>query len=84
MRQSDRKRKRLQVLAEGAAQEGVKEPAAGVAGPSMLRKLEDDFECVICRDLLVGAHTLVPCGHVFCGHCLHGWLRKKATCPNCR
>ncbi|BDA44305.1 probable E3 ubiquitin-protein ligase RNF8 at C-terminar half [Coccomyxa sp. Obi] len=92
--QSDRKRKRPQVLAEGAARsngmrEGAaedcaKESAAGVAGPSMLRKLEDDFECVICRDLLVGAHTLVPCGHVFCGQCLMDWLQKNATCPNCR
>ncbi len=71
-------------MQEGAAGDHAKGSAAGVAGPSMLRKLEDDFECVICRDLLVGAHTLVPCGHVFCGHCLMGWLQKNATCPNCR
>lgn len=68
---------------DGSA-EGTSSGAAGPSSRSVLSKLEDDFECVICRDMLVGAHTLVPCGHVFCGHCLMGWLPKNANCPNCR
>lgn len=30
-------------------------------------------------------HTMVPCGHCYCGECLAGWLAtKKLECPSCR
>lgn len=92
--QGSRKRKSQAIVAEVSPsgsdvviREDAAAPTAGEAGPpsrSALRKLEEEFECVICREMLVAAHTLVPCGHVFCGECLMGWLEKHINCPNCR
>ena len=48
------------------------------------KALEDQFECTICRDWMVATHSMVPCGHMFCGACLGDWLPKKPTCPTCR
>jgi hypothetical protein len=45
-----------------------------------------NFECTICRELLVASHGL-DCGHVFCGPCLAQWLevqRAAPSCPTCR
>jgi hypothetical protein len=34
----------------------------------------------------VYAHSMVSCGHCFCGECLAGWLEKsnKQECALCR
>jgi Ring finger domain len=48
------------------------------------KALEDQFECTICRDWMVATHSMVPCGHMFCGACLGDWLPKNPTCPTCR
>ncbi|KAK9820995.1 hypothetical protein WJX81_005884 [Elliptochloris bilobata] len=44
----------------------------------------DHLKCAVCLEFMVAAHTVVPCGHAFCGECLAGWLDKNSTCPNCR
>ena len=46
--------------------------------------LEDEFACKICQELTVACHSLVPCGHMFCGECLDKWLAVKENCPTCR
>ena len=51
---------------------------------TMLKALESQFECQICREFMVATHSLVPCGHMFCGECVGDWLQKKASCPSCR
>ena len=50
----------------------------------ILKALEAQFECQICREFMVATHSLVPCGHMFCGECVGDWLKKKASCPSCR
>lgn len=40
--------------------------------------------CPICQDLVAPAYAMVPCGHVYCGECLAGWLDNKRDCPTCR
>eukprot|EP00759_Apiculatamorpha_spiralis_P018980 PhF_6_TR25253/c0_g1_i1/m.34772 len=43
----------------------------------------EDFECPICRELLISPRTL-PCGHTFCFHCLEFFLANSeaaALCP---
>ena len=38
------------------------------------------------QELMVTAHSMVACGHCFCGECLAGWLEKsnKQECAFCR
>ena len=33
---------------------------------------------------MVATHSVVPCGHMFCGECLSEWLQKNPSCPKCR
>ncbi|KAK9807980.1 hypothetical protein WJX73_010271 [Symbiochloris irregularis] len=65
--------------AKAQAQAAASEGQGGVVD-----KLENDLECVICRDWMVAAHSFAPCGHTFCGLCLANWLQSKNTCPCCR
>ncbi len=53
-------------------------------GRDSIKALEEQFECTICRDWMVACHSMVPCGHMFCGSCLGDWLPKNPTCPTCR
>ena len=39
--------------------------------------------CTICLDKPDKAIQL-KCGHVFHKECIHKWLPKNKTCPNCR
>ena len=48
------------------------------------KELEDEMSCAVCQDTIVAAHSLVPCGHCFCGTCLFQWLSRKQICPTCR
>ena len=41
--------------------------AAAASSSGVLSRLESEFECVVCRELLVAAHSVIPCGHTFCG-----------------
>ncbi|DBA77531.1 hypothetical protein WJX77_000814 [Trebouxia sp. C0004] len=74
--------KRTKSVDESAA------PAEKVAAPAAdsgaKQALENEFECTICRDFMVATHSVVPCGHMFCGGCLSEWLQKNPTCPKCR
>ncbi|PSC67603.1 DNA ligase 4 isoform A [Micractinium conductrix] len=59
--------------------------AAGGGGGSSLLKGHEHLICPICQEMLVVAHTMVPCGHPFCGECLAGWLATgKRECPVCK
>ena len=54
------------------------------ARADLMDTLENELECVICREWMVAAYSFAPCGHSFCGNCLAGWLQSKDTCPCCR
>lgn len=49
-----------------------------------MKELEDEMSCAVCQETIVAAHSLVPCGHCFCGTCLFQWLNRKQICPTCR
>jgi len=49
-----------------------------------VKDLEDEMSCAVCQETIVAAHSLVPCGHCFCGNCLFQWLSRKQICPTCR
>jgi hypothetical protein len=42
--------------------------------------------CSVCReDLKLGDEAvMLPCEHTFCFDCIHPWLEKQNTCPDCR
>ena len=48
-----------------------------------LRKLGDELQCAVCKELFVEAST-IECGHSFCGPCIESWLSRDLTCPICR
>jgi len=51
---------------------------------SVLGNVEENFECFICRDWIVGTTAMAPCGHIGCGGCIEQWLKRNKTCPVCR
>eukprot|EP00037_Helgoeca_nana_P004237 m.44007 g.44007 ORF g.44007 m.44007 type:complete len:407 (-) comp14881_c0_seq2:935-2155(-) len=43
------------------------------------------LECCVCREVLHGVVTVLPCLHNFCGACLTEWQKNGSTeCPSCR
>ncbi|XP_029348132.1 E3 ubiquitin-protein ligase RNF8-like [Acyrthosiphon pisum] len=45
--------------------------------------LENDFQCVICNELVYRPST-TNCAHTFCEGCLNSWLDRSNQCPICR
>ena len=39
--------------------------------------------CQICLEYYLDPYTCVPCGHSFCGRCLHRWLDGSRRCALC-
>ena len=46
-------------------------------------EVEDEFNCVICLDLMYQPVT-TPCGHTYCKQCLQDALEVKPECITCR
>ena len=44
---------------------------------------DPELLCCVCQGVLENA-VVSPCEHVFCSVCANEWLKKSATCPNCR
>ena len=43
------------------------------------------YSLICCsQDFMVVTHSVVPCGHMFCGECLSTWLQRNPSCPKCR
>lgn len=49
----------------------------------VVSSMREEFTCVICQELFIGAHTL-PCSHSFCEYCIKEWIKKRNVCPVCR
>ena len=43
-------------------------------------KVDDDFLCSICKDVLDDAMT-TPCRHTFCKTCIEEWIKEAYSCP---
>jgi hypothetical protein len=43
-------------------------------------KVDDDFLCSICKDVLDNAVT-TPCRHTFCKTCISEWIKESYSCP---
>lgn len=44
----------------------------------------EELTCGICRQLFYKACTVLPCLHVFCGHCISQSSKHNSQCPECR
>lgn len=51
---------------------------------SVANIFRENYTCAICQELMVGAYSFVPCGHLYCGICIANWLDRSKQCPNCR
>jgi hypothetical protein len=59
---------------------------------SARKHIMDEVTCTVCMEIIVKAHTVNPCGHIFCQGCIQkilpqvtigsGYMTK--SCPNCR
>lgn len=53
-------------------------------------KISEEFNCVICTELLIPPVVMTSCGHNFCAFCLESWMNKNIkdseefpACPTC-
>jgi hypothetical protein len=46
--------------------------------------LTEELTCSICRAILYRPVSVIPCLHVFCGHCITACLELNSKCPECR
>eukprot|EP01080_Neovahlkampfia_damariscottae_P012752 gene12752-7028_t len=51
---------------------------------NIITKIEDEFKCPICQELLIHSTTIVSCSHTFCLDCLKEWFKSNKNCPVCR
>lgn len=53
---------------------------------TFVKKIPDEFICLICSRLLRDPHVTECCGQHYCQHCLEKWLQgnPKKPCPFCR
>ena len=49
----------------------------------MMLSMQEEFLCIICRELFVKAHSL-SCSHSFCKKCINDWMKANKYCPMCR
>lgn len=60
--------------------------AAGSAASSTASE-ERSAACTVCLSAIEEGDSVIqlpPCGHTFHSSCATPWLRRSATCPNCR
>lgn len=59
---------------------------------SARKHIMDEVTCTVCMEIIVKAHTVNPCGHIFCQGCIQKILPQVTigsgcmtkSCPNCR
>ncbi len=51
-----------------------------------VKDIEYKNECIVCMDQINTNQTILRliCGHYYHQNCIHQWLTKKSSCPQCR
>jgi hypothetical protein len=51
-----------------------------------VKDIEYKNECIVCMDQINTNETILrlTCGHYYHQNCIHEWLTKKSSCPQCR
>ncbi|KAH6917561.1 hypothetical protein BKA70DRAFT_1487521 [Coprinopsis sp. MPI-PUGE-AT-0042] len=64
----------------------IEEELYSASDTKLIRKLEEEFQCPVCFDILAASHIANPCGHSFCGSCGWEWIidQNHSSCPVCR
>eukprot|EP00035_Acanthoeca_spectabilis_P012130 m.214882 g.214882 ORF g.214882 m.214882 type:complete len:347 (-) comp15537_c0_seq5:12-1052(-) len=79
------KRRKVDPEDAGAAAASGAGPAATGDAASADAAEAEALECCVCREILHGVVTVLPCLHNFCGGCLSEWQEKGSReCPSCR
>jgi hypothetical protein len=55
-------------------------PTTSSLSTCALQEASEEVMCAVCMEIIVEATAVVPCGHTYCGACLH----SLSECPNCR
>ena len=82
--QQQRQEKLAVDAATSSDKASIAEPPRGQKRKQRSDAISEEFECAVCQDIMLKAHFLSPCGHMFCEDCVLTWLRKSKTCPTCR
>jgi len=56
----------------------------GIDTALAIDKLEDEFVCSICHDILHDPIVISRCEHYFCNNCIRPWIQANSTCPKDR
>ena len=49
----------------------------GIDTALSIDKLDDEFVCSICTDILVNPVEIKSCQHIFCESCIREWIQEK-------
>lgn len=50
---------------------------------ALVNRPDDNLKCSVCLGIF-DTPQRTRCGHVFCDHCIRGWLAQQPACPECR
>jgi len=56
----------------------------GIDTALAIDKLDDEFVCSICHDILHDPVVISSCEHYFCNSCIRPWIQANSTCPKDR
>lgn len=61
-------------------------PARQICAREGKRLSVEGVTCSVCLDPFCAGEVVrqLPCDHMFHSNCIDRWLRKKASCPECR
>ena len=57
---------------------------ANIDRDQALTPVDDDFECLICKNVVQNPVSCFECDRLFCKLCLTQWRERRSCCPHCR